>query len=115
MAVPLRIDGAGNLASGPAHGIPKLADLPRGRIRFVRERTDRGARKGACSAAMTRPSSAPHDSLAHFAKASLPHAIWQLANTLPGFLALWAVMAWSRYAGWSHFWTLLLALPAAAL
>jgi omega-6 fatty acid desaturase (delta-12 desaturase) len=51
--------------------------------------------------------------LAPFAKASLPRALWQLANTLIPFLFLWALVAWSRLAGWHYAWTLLLALPAA--
>jgi omega-6 fatty acid desaturase (delta-12 desaturase) len=45
----------------------------------------------------------------------LPRALWQLANTLPAFLVLWAAMAWSREAGWNYGWTLVLALPTAAL
>lgn len=49
-----------------------------------------------------------------FAKSSLPRALWQLASTLIPFLAIWALMAWSWTAGWSYWWTLLLALPAAA-
>ncbi len=58
---------------------------------------------------------APHRPipLAQFAKPSLPRALWQLANTLLPFAALWAFMAWSRNAGWSYAWTLLLLLPAA--
>lgn len=63
---------------------------------------------------MTGTAAAQSRSLAHFARASLPRALWQLANTLPAFLALWVGMAWSLYAGWSYFWTLLMALPAAA-
>jgi omega-6 fatty acid desaturase (delta-12 desaturase) len=64
---------------------------------------------------MSGPSPAQRASLARFAKASLPRALWQLANTLPTFLALWVAMAWTREAGWSYWWTLLLALPTAAL
>jgi omega-6 fatty acid desaturase (delta-12 desaturase) len=64
---------------------------------------------------MSGPSPAQRASLARFAKASLPRALWQLANTLPTFLALWVAMAWTRHAGWSYWWTLLLALPTAAL
>jgi acyl-lipid omega-6 desaturase (Delta-12 desaturase) len=58
-----------------------------------------------------------HDapSLARFAKPSTPRALWQLANTLVPFFALWACMAWTRIEGLSYFWTLLLALPAAGL
>jgi omega-6 fatty acid desaturase (delta-12 desaturase) len=64
---------------------------------------------------MTGLSGAQRSTLAHFAHASLPRALWQLANTLPTFLTLWIAMAWSRHAGWSYLWTLLLALPTAAL
>ena len=53
--------------------------------------------------------------LARFSRASLPHALWQLANTLLPFLALWAAMAWTRLAGLNYGWTLLLAVPTAAL
>jgi len=64
---------------------------------------------------MSGPSPELRATLARFAKSSLPRALWQIANTLPTFLALWALMAWSREAGWSYWWTLLLALPTAAL
>jgi acyl-lipid omega-6 desaturase (Delta-12 desaturase) len=57
----------------------------------------------------------PMDPLVRYARASLPRALWQLANTLTPFLALWSLMAWSFHAGWSYGWTLLLALPTAAL
>jgi acyl-lipid omega-6 desaturase (Delta-12 desaturase) len=63
---------------------------------------------------MIDPPSAP-DTLARFSRASLPRAMWQLANTLTPFLALWGVMAWSFQAGWNYGWTLLIAVPAAAL
>jgi omega-6 fatty acid desaturase (delta-12 desaturase) len=58
-----------------------------------------------------------HDapSLARFAKPSTPRALWQLANTLAPFFALWGCMAWTRIEGLSYFWTLLLALPTAGL
>lgn len=52
---------------------------------------------------------------ARFARPSLGRALWQLTNTLPGFALVWALMAWSVYAGWGYGWTLLLALPAAGL
>lgn len=52
---------------------------------------------------------------ARFAKPHLGKAILQLADTLPLFVALWVLMAWSVVAGWSYGWTLLLALPAAGL
>jgi omega-6 fatty acid desaturase (delta-12 desaturase) len=52
---------------------------------------------------------------ARFAKPSLGRALWQIANTLPTFAALWVLMAWSVHADWGYGWTLLLALPAAGL
>lgn len=52
---------------------------------------------------------------AGFAKPSLRCAIWQLTNTLPSFVCLWLLMAWSLHAGWSYGWTLLLAVPTAGL
>jgi acyl-lipid omega-6 desaturase (Delta-12 desaturase) len=48
-----------------------------------------------------------------FATSSLPRALWQLANTLIPFLALWILMAWSRVAEWHYAWTLALAIPTA--
>ena len=50
---------------------------------------------------------------AHFAKPRLSRAIWQLLNTLPPLLAIWALMAWSVVADWGYGWTLLMAIPAA--
>ena len=41
--------------------------------------------------------------LAPFARASLPRALWQLANTLVPFLALWILMAWSFHAGLNYY------------
>ena len=58
---------------------------------------------------------AQHDILARFARPSLRRASWQLANTLPAFVLLWAAMAWSVQYGWNYAWTLLLALPTAGL
>jgi omega-6 fatty acid desaturase (delta-12 desaturase) len=52
---------------------------------------------------------------AQFARPSLARALWQLTNTLPPFVLLWSLMAWSVHAGWSYGWTLLLTLPAAGL
>jgi acyl-lipid omega-6 desaturase (Delta-12 desaturase) len=52
---------------------------------------------------------------ARFAKPHLGRAIWQLLDTLPLFLGLWALMAWSVVSDWGYGWTLLLALPAAGL
>jgi acyl-lipid omega-6 desaturase (Delta-12 desaturase) len=62
---------------------------------------------------MTGTSSAQRAALAPFAKASLPRALWQLANTLPTFLALWIAMAWARHVEWPYWWVML--LPTAAL
>jgi omega-6 fatty acid desaturase (delta-12 desaturase) len=64
---------------------------------------------------MSANAASPRDPLAQFARASLPRALWQLANTLPPFLALCGAMAWSRLDGWNYGWTLLLAIPTAAL
>ncbi len=50
-----------------------------------------------------------------FAQPHLGRALWQLSNTLVPFLALWALMAYSRVAGWNYGWTLLMALPLAGL
>ena len=52
---------------------------------------------------------------AQFAKPHLGRAIWQLLDTLPVFIGLWTLMAWSVVADWNYLWTLLLALPAAGL
>jgi omega-6 fatty acid desaturase (delta-12 desaturase) len=52
---------------------------------------------------------------ARFAKPSLGRALWQLTNTLPAFVLLWMLMARHLQAGGSYGWTLLLALPTAAL
>ena len=62
---------------------------------------------------MIGQSTAQREALARFAKPSTPRALWQIANTLPPFLLLLALMAWSRAAGWDYAWTLLLAVPAA--
>ncbi len=53
--------------------------------------------------------------VAQFARPRWGRAVWQLANTLIPFLVLWTVMVKSVTWGWSYGWTLLLALPAAAL
>jgi acyl-lipid omega-6 desaturase (Delta-12 desaturase) len=53
-------------------------------------------------------------SLARFAQPSRARALWQLANTLVPYLALWALLAWSVTAGWSWWWTALMVVPAAA-
>jgi omega-6 fatty acid desaturase (delta-12 desaturase) len=52
---------------------------------------------------------------ARFAKPQLGRALWQLLNTLPPLLALWALMAWTVRADFNYAWTLLLALPTAGL
>jgi acyl-lipid omega-6 desaturase (Delta-12 desaturase) len=52
---------------------------------------------------------------AQFAKPHLGKAIWQLANTIPLFAALWAGAAYLIANDYSFFWALLLMLPAAGL
>jgi acyl-lipid omega-6 desaturase (Delta-12 desaturase) len=52
---------------------------------------------------------------ARFAMPSMRSALWQLANTLPPFVLLWSLMAWSVHAGWGMGWTELLVLPTAGL
>ena len=52
---------------------------------------------------------------APFARPSLGRALWQLSNTLPAFVLLWLLMAWSLYSGWGYGWTLLLVLPTGGL
>ena len=52
---------------------------------------------------------------AGFAKPDTRRAIWQLLNTVPSFVALWALMAISLHWNWGYGWTLLLALPTAGL
>jgi omega-6 fatty acid desaturase (delta-12 desaturase) len=49
-----------------------------------------------------------------FARPATPRALWQLANTVIPFVALWSIMAFSRHAGWHYLWTLALAPAAAA-
>lgn len=59
------------------------------------------------------------DSLSHrlapFAIPSLQRSLWQLANTLVPFVALWSAMAWLVVSGQNALWTGLLAIPAAGL
>jgi acyl-lipid omega-6 desaturase (Delta-12 desaturase) len=50
-----------------------------------------------------------------FARPSWSRAAWQLINTLPSFVILWMLMAWTVRAHWFYGWTLLLALPTAAM
>src|ERR1700741_53591 len=64
---------------------------------------------------MSVNAASPRDTLAQFSRASLPRALWQLANTLPPFLACLAAMVWIHKPGWDPVWRLLLAIPAAAL
>jgi omega-6 fatty acid desaturase (delta-12 desaturase) len=52
---------------------------------------------------------------ARFLTPSLGRALWQLANTLPSFAVLLLLMVWSPRADWGYGWTLLMAVPAAAL
>lgn len=53
--------------------------------------------------------------LARFAIPSLPRALWQLANTLLPFAALWAAMAWLVTSDQSLWWLGLLLIPTAGL
>ncbi len=55
----------------------------------------------------------PGVALARFAKPSLSRALWQLANTLIPFLALWTGAAWSWKAGWNYAATVAFILLAA--
>jgi omega-6 fatty acid desaturase (delta-12 desaturase) len=87
--------------SNGAQGIPKLAEV--------------GGWKGAESAMTFAMPREQRESLARFAKPSNPRALWQLANTLLPFLALWGCMAWMLVAGVSYLWVLLLAPPTAGL
>lgn len=50
---------------------------------------------------------------ARFARPQWPRAVWQLLNTFPAFVLLWALMA--KSIDWGYGWTLLLALPTAGL
>ena len=52
---------------------------------------------------------------AKYAKPHLGKAIWQLSNTLPMFVGLWVLMAFSVVRDWPYWITLLLTLPAAGL
>ncbi len=90
--------------------IPLLADFPP----LYASEQSRGF-DGAHNARVIEPSVSSTEPLARFARASLGRAIWQLANTLPPFLALWAAMAWIFHARHNYLWVLLVALPAAAL
>jgi omega-6 fatty acid desaturase (delta-12 desaturase) len=52
--------------------------------------------------------------LTRFAMPSMPRALWQLANTLLPFVALWATMAWLVMSA-NPVWTALLVIPTAGL
>ena len=62
---------------------------------------------------MATPAAQLRKLCSQFAKPRPGRAIWQLLNTLPPLLAIWAVMAWSVVDGWGYGWTLLMAIPAA--
>src|SRR5688572_31885800 len=97
----------GTLTPSRRRIIPNLADFNAGVLCTQSNRAP--PRQRARLGAMSANASFPRDPLAQFAHASLPRALWQLANTLPPFLALLTAMAWSRLAGWSYVWTVLLA------
>lgn len=66
----------------------------------------------------TTPGAAPataawREAVAGYRRPRLAASIWQLANTLVPYLALWALMIWSL--GVSYWLTLALAVPAAGL
>lgn len=52
---------------------------------------------------------------AQYAKPHFGRALWQLLNTLPLFIALWALMAYGYTHDWHYAWILLLAVPTAGL
>ncbi len=52
---------------------------------------------------------------AQYAKPHFGRALWQLLNTLPLFIALWALMAYGYTHDWHYAWILLLAIPTAGL
>ena len=52
---------------------------------------------------------------AEYAKPHFGRALWQLLNTLPLFVALWALMAYGVTHDWNYGWVLLLAIPTAGL
>jgi acyl-lipid omega-6 desaturase (Delta-12 desaturase) len=91
--------------------IPILADLPLRAGHSVRNRTE----AGTPIAQPAQVNNSIPDPLARFARASLPRALWQLANTLPPFLAAWGLTAWGYMNGWNYGWVLLAAVPAAGL
>ena len=64
---------------------------------------------------MPTPEKSLARSLTRFADPSLPRALWQLANTLVSFVALWAAMAWVVRSGASPWWLALLIIPTSGL
>lgn len=62
---------------------------------------------------MLTANSSPSEALARFAIPSLPSALWQLANTLVPFVALWAAMAWLFISDANSIWMAALVIPAA--
>ena len=50
-----------------------------------------------------------------YAKPHFGRALWQLINTVPLFITLWALMAYGVTHDWNYGWVLLLALPTAGL
>lgn len=69
----------------------------------------------SAAATLSNPAAQLRNLCAPFAKPKMGPAVWQLLNTLPPLLALWALMAWSVVDGWGYGWTLLMAIPAAGL
>jgi omega-6 fatty acid desaturase (delta-12 desaturase) len=63
---------------------------------------------------MRPPAESATQPLLRFTRSSLPRALWQLANTLVPFVALWAAMAWLIRDG-NLLLAALLAIPAAGL
>jgi omega-6 fatty acid desaturase (delta-12 desaturase) len=55
------------------------------------------------------------NSLACFAKPSLPRALWQLSSTLVPFVALWVAMAAIVVGDSNPLWAALLVIPASGL
>jgi omega-6 fatty acid desaturase (delta-12 desaturase) len=62
---------------------------------------------------MLAPLDAPGEALARFARPSLPRALWQLANTLVPFIAIWSAMAWLVTGDQNPWWAAILVIPAA--
>jgi omega-6 fatty acid desaturase (delta-12 desaturase) len=64
---------------------------------------------------MPDPQDSVISSLARFATPSLPRALWQLANTLVPFVALWTAMAWLVTGDQNLWWLPVLVIPTAGL